>query len=248
MENILENTILHTESLYKKLVSVDFDIKHGNSDCIEKQIDIIQVMLKELINKLACLNIKTEFPTVPEEIILKNSLYSNLIEYVENLMHRIENIHFALKSLQNNEENDVNEQKERIKATLEMARNTFYSARVVEGKIDVASDCRKQFGGVRLHDLFSRHNILEVVEVANILEPQLEKLSKQLKAVGINEDLFFSMYGPLELSNVENYFAMLLMGQMNIYNQLIEKHKEIKKLVEKLRTIIECLQKRYNEM
>ena len=28
MENILKNIILHTESLYKYLVALDFDIKH----------------------------------------------------------------------------------------------------------------------------------------------------------------------------------------------------------------------------
>ena len=98
------------------------------------------------------------------------------------------------------------------------------------------------FRHIRLHDLSSRQNILDAVEAVNMLIPQLEKLSNQLKAVGIEEELSFSLYGPLELAYIENYFVMLLMGRLNIYNQLIEKFQEIQSLIERLKKIIRLLQ------
>lgn len=112
---------------------------------------------------------------------------------------------------------------------------------MVEGKLDVATDCRMKFGGIKLHDLSSRKKILDVIEVSNLLSPQLEQLAQRLNEIGIYKDLSFSMYGPLDLTYVENYFAMLLMGQLNIYNQLIEKYQEIQILIGKLKNIVQSL-------
>lgn len=42
----------------------------------------------------------------------------------------------------------------------------------------------------------------------------------------------------------ENYFVMLLMGRLNIYNQLIVKCQEIQILIRKLKNIIQSLRDR----
>ena len=167
----------------------------------------IQIMFDELREKLLALNIRTNFSDIQEDALLKVCSISEKTSVIEKIMLHVQNIVTILIKLQNKGDCDTNDaQNKEILNVLELARNILYYARVVEGKLDVATDCRDQFGHIRLHDLSSRQNILDAVEAVNMLIPQLEKLSNQLKAVGIEEELSFSLYGPLELAYIENYF------------------------------------------
>lgn len=239
----LESTRLYAEKLYKKLIEIQFDLKWNQEQDTEVPLKSIQIMFDELREKLLALNIRTNFSDIQEDALLKVCFISEKTSVIEKIMIHVQNIVTILIKLQNKGDCDTNDaQNKEILNVLELARNILYYARVVEGKLDVATDCRDQFGHIRLHDLSSRQNILDAVEAVNMLIPQLEKLSNQLKAVGIEEELSFSLYGPLELAYIENYFVMLLMGRLNIYNQLIEKCQEIQSLIERLKKIIRLLQ------
>lgn len=241
----LESTRLYAENLYKKLVVIHFDLKWNQEQDIEVQLKNIQIMFDALREKLLVLNIRTYFSDVQEDVLLKECSVSEKNSVIEKIMLHVQNIVTILIKLQNKGDCDTKDTKnQEVLNVLELARNTLYCARVVEGKLDVATDCRSKLRGIKLYDLGARRKIMDVLEASELLRPQLEQLTQKLEEIGIYEDLKISMNDPLDLEYVKNYFVMLLMGRLNIYNQLIQKYQEIQNLIGKLKNTIQLLRNR----
>ena len=230
MENSIENVKLYAESFYKQLVAVLFDLKHGQNSDSNIKLDDIQGMYSELEQKLLGLNIRTSFSFTQYNDVCENT------KMIGELMFHIENVVFVLKNLQ--AKGNVKSNDEQIglhNKVLTCALNTLWRVRVLEGKLDVITDCNPQIGRIRLHDIETYEQLREILSMAEELAIDLEQFEKLLEEINVKETIEFSMDGPLK--QVRNYLQMFFLPSLYIREILSEKYEEIKTLRKRIEDI-----------
>lgn len=237
MENDLNSARLCAESIYRKLVAIQFDLKHGEAQEAAIQLSDIQIMFDELKQKLSDLNIRTNFPAIQYQY---NDAFDT-IKMIEELMLHIENILFVLKTLQTK---DIDEEKEKqselLSATLAWARDTLWKVRVVESKLHAIVNVNPSRWGN--HTIATYIEIKELFSITEDLALYLKKLEKSLKNLNINETLVFSLDIPSEYT--KNYLMFLIVPSSLSDSVFMEKLEQIKTLRKRIEQIIEKLKQK----
>lgn len=244
MKERLEKALLHAKKIYRELIEVSFEI--NEVDDMKSRLNNIQQMTAELKENLSDLKIRVDFPVVSSEMLLEN--IADAKSRIEDLKWYIENVEKTLKAMLQAGDEEDNSKNEKyiddVKNALASGREALWRVRVVEGMLDVVTDCRTPFGEIHLTGLDTRQRILEVFEETEKLASKLKIFEIQLKKLEINEELTFSMDGPLE--NVKNYALMLLLGEVRMRKLLMEKFEEIQVLRKRLETILTYLNQKRN--
>lgn len=260
MNDNLERVISYANLVYRKLVETSFEFNdlqrliskrtslnsvHILSDNIKIQLNIIQNMLDTLKDELAGVGIYTDVLVIQNAVQdVENVDNIDLIKNrLEELKKHIENAEYLLKIMKNGDdsENPEKQKKENeIKEAILFGKELLLGVRVLEGKLDVITDCRPLVGTVHLHGIETYRQIQEIFARSEKLSPDIKRFQKLLKNFNINEKLEFSMDGQLE--NIQNYIQMLLIPELRIRDLLMEKYEEIRSVRKNIEKIIGLLQ------
>lgn len=221
---------------------------------IRIQLNIIQNMLDTLKEALAGVGIYTDILRMPDDFLklenhflqehfkcTKNTNKIMLIkDKLEELKKHIENVVYLVEIMENGEvANNSGKKENEIKKAITFGKEVLLEVRVVEGKLDVITDCRPLVGTIHLHGIETYQQIKELFAISEELSSNIKRFEILLEKLDISEKLEFSMEGPLE--NTQNYILMLLMPELRIRTLLMEKYEQIREVRKKIEKLIERL-------
>lgn len=126
-----------------------------------------------------------------------------------------------------------------LKYIIAFGKEILLRVRVVEGKLDAITDCRSLVGTIHLHGIETYQQIQDLFAISEELSSNIQRFEMLLEKLDINENLEFSMDGPLE--KTQNYILMLLMPELRIRALLMEKYEQIRVVRKKVEKLIERL-------